>query len=330
MSRAISLPADSIFITGPTAAGKSELALLLAERIKGEIISVDSMQVYRGLDIGTAKPSLADQARVAHHLVDVCDLEQEFNAARFAELGSKAATEIAARNKVPVFCGGTGLYFKALLEGLGDAPAIDPNLRAQLAAAPLESLLSELAHADPELFAKIDRQNPRRVLRAVEVLRLTGRPFSAQRAYWNQENATGSTKPLVYAITRPKLDLHARINARVDAMFVRGLVDETRKLLARGLGQNRVAMQALGYRQVSELLQGARSLEATIELVKVRTRQFAKRQISWLKNQLEVSWIELGPECLMEQAIECILRRPSETDTNQRKSVGGGASNQAC
>ena len=323
MSHAPCLPRNSIFITGPTAAGKSELALHLAERVGGEIISVDSMQVYRGLDIGTAKPSAVEQARVVHHLVDVCDLQEEFNAARFVELASAAATAIFERHKVPVFCGGTGLYFKALLEGIGEAPSGDPILRAQLAATPFESLLSELANADPKLFAKIDRQNPRRVIRAVEVLRLTGRPFSAQRARWNTENATRSAKPLVYAITRPKADLHARISDRVDTMFKRGLVDETRQLLSKGLAQNRVAMQALGYRQVSEFLQGARSLEATIELVKVRTRQFAKRQITWLNKQLEVSWIELHARCSMAQSIECILRGPSPTARNQQKSADG-------
>lgn len=307
MSSAPPLPPNSIFITGPTAAGKSQLALLLAERVNGEIISVDSMQVYRGLDIGTAKPTHAERARIPHHLVDVCDLQEEFNAALFVERASAAAKGIHDRKKTPVFCGGTGFYFKALFEGLGDAPPSDSRLRAELRAAPLSALVTELTEADPGLSAIIDLQNPRRVIRAVEVLRLTGKPFSAQRAEWTKGSANRLTRPLLYAIGRSKPDLHARIHARVDAMFAQGLIEETRDLLNRGLRQNSVAMQALGYRQVIEFLEGERTLDATIALVKARTRKFAKRQITWLNNQLEVGWVELTSEGSMHQAIEQIV-----------------------
>ena len=161
-------------LTGPTATGKSEVALLLAERLGGEIISIDSMQVYRGLDIGTAKPSAAEQRRVPHHLIDVVELTEPFDAAQFARLAQAALQEIQARGHRPILCGGTGLYFKAFLEGLGEAPPADAALRAQLEAAPLPELLSELQRDDPATFAKIDRQNPRRVIRAIEVMRLTG------------------------------------------------------------------------------------------------------------------------------------------------------------
>ena len=176
-----------VFITGPTAVGKSEIALRLAEQIGGEIISADSMQVYRGLDIGTAKPSPADRARVPHHLIDICDLTESFDAAQFARLAHRAVAEIQSRGRVPIFCGGTGLYFKAFLEGLGEAPPADATLRAELEAAPLKKLLAELRERDPTAYEKIDRQNPRRVIRAVEVIRLTGKPFSAQRAEWKSE-----------------------------------------------------------------------------------------------------------------------------------------------
>ena len=163
-----------IFIAGPTAAGKSEIALMLAERVGGEIISVDSMQVYRGLDIGTAKPSPADRARVPHHLIDVCDLPEAFDAAQFVRRARQAAAEIQDRGRTPVFCGGTGLYFKAYLEGLGAAPATQALLRAEIEATPLEMLLAELRERDPATFETIDQQNPRRVVRAIEVIRLTG------------------------------------------------------------------------------------------------------------------------------------------------------------
>ena len=182
-----------VFIAGPTAVGKSEIALALAEKTGGEIISADSMQVYRGLDIGTAKPPPAERARVPHHLIDVCDLTENFDAAQFIRLAQKAVEEIQSRNKIPVFCGGTGLYFKAYLSGLGEAPGAHSELRAGLEAAPFESLLRELRERDPAAYEKIDRQNPRRVIRAVEVIRLTGKKFSEQRAEWKSE--AGSRKP---------------------------------------------------------------------------------------------------------------------------------------
>src|SRR4051794_1455673 len=173
-----------IFLAGPTAVGKSEIALLLAEKIGGEIISVDSMQVYRGLDIGTAKPSAAERVRVRHHLIDVVDLTETFDAAQFVRLANEAVTDIQSRGCVPIFCGGTGLYFKAFLEGLGEAPPADEKLRAELEAIPLPALLHELATKDPVTYEKIDRNNPRRVIRAMEVIRLTGKKFSEQRAEW--------------------------------------------------------------------------------------------------------------------------------------------------
>ena len=177
-----------IFIAGPTAVGKSEIALRLAEQLGGEIISVDSMQVYRGLDIGTAKPSPAERARVPHHLIDICDLTESFDAAQFARLAHRAVAEIQSRGRVPILCGGTGLYFKAFLEGLGEAPSADAKLRAELEATPLENLLEELRERDPAAYEKIDKKNPRRVIRAVEVIRLTGKPFSEQRAELGSPN----------------------------------------------------------------------------------------------------------------------------------------------
>lgn len=284
-----------VFIAGPTAIGKSEIALRLAEGISGEIIAVDSMQVYRGLDIGTAKPTTAERARVPHHLVDVCDLHEAFDAAQFVRLAQTAVAEIQSRGRVPVFCGGTGLYFKAFLEGLGHAPPADENLRARLEALPLEALLAELSEGDPETYDKIDRKNPRRVVRAVEVLRLTGKPFSEQRAQWQSPGRRTNFKNF-FAFTRAAADLHHRIGRRVDEMFARGLVEETRGLLREGLAENKFAMQAIGYRQVVEHLHGKYSLAGTIEQVKIRTRQLAKRQVTWFRAQPGVAWLELQPD----------------------------------
>jgi len=299
-SQLSTLNSQPVFIAGPTAVGKSEIALLLAEKLGGEIISADSMQVYRGLDIGTAKPSAEERARVPHHLVDICDLTENFDAAQFIRRAQQAVTEISARGHVPIFCGGTGLYFKAFLSGLGEAPATNPELRAELEAASFEALLHELRERDPAAYEKIDKQNPRRVIRAVEVIRLTGKKFSEQRAEWKAQSAV-PIKTNSFCFTRPPTDMHARINARVDAMFARGLVEETRALLQRGLAENKTAMQAIGYRQVVEYLRDERDLTETIELVKSRTRQFAKRQLTWFRRHGNMDWIELKPEESLEK-----------------------------
>ena len=291
-----------IFLAGPTAVGKSEIALRLAEKIGGEIIAADSMQVYRGLDIGTAKPSPAERARVPHHLIDICDLNEAFDAAQFVRLAQKAVAEIQARKRVPIFCGGTGLYFKAFLEGLGEAPPSNAKLRAELEAAPLEKLLEDLRERDPVTFEKIDRQNPRRVVRAIEVIRLTGKPFSEQRAEWKAESGKRKAENY-FCFTRPPEDLHKRIHTRVDEMFRRGLVGETEQLLKRGLAENKFAMQAIGYRQVVEHLRGERSLAETIELVKIRTRQFAKRQLTWFRRHGNCEWMELKPGETAEEMV---------------------------
>jgi tRNA dimethylallyltransferase len=279
-----------VFLAGPTAVGKSAVALELAERLDGEIISVDSMQVYRGLDIGTAKPPPEQQKRVRHHLIDVVDLQESFDAAQFLRLTGAVVVEIRSRKRLPIFCGGTGFYFKAFVEGLGEAPPGDSAIRVELQATPLSALLMELEQRDPVTFHRIDRQNPRRVIRAVEVIRLTGKPFSEQRAMWNPaHNSAGH----FIGLSQPSGELIRLINQRVDEMFQRGLVAETEALLARGLAQNVTAMQALGYRQVVEHLQGKRPLGETVELVKIRTRQFAKRQLTWFRRQMHLDWMSL-------------------------------------
>ena len=287
-----------LFLVGSTAVGKSEVAMLLAERLGGEIISVDSMQVYRGLDIGTAKPSAAQRSRVRHHLIDVMDIEESFDAAQFVKLSRDAAANIQARGHLPIFCGGTGLYLKAVLEGLGTSPPGDNRLRTELEATPLPELLQELAARDPATYKRIDHSNLRRVIRAVEVIRLTGKPFSEQRTPWGptaheQNHRAGVERLPVIGLVRSPADLGERINLRVDEMFRRDLVDETRQLLKQGLAQNRTARQALGYRQVAEYLEGVRPLPETIDLVKCRTRQYAKRQMTWFRRQLTVHWLQI-------------------------------------
>jgi len=282
-----------VLLAGPTASGKSAVALALAEQVGGEIVSVDSMQVYRGLDVGTAKPSAEERARIPHHLIDVAELNESFTAARFVALAGEAIAAIQARGRLPVLCGGTGFYFNAWLNGLGSAPPPDPALRAELEALPLAALLDELARRDLATFDEIDLQNRRRVVRAVEVIRLTGRPFSQQRAAWPERAPALAGRS--FGLSRSRDDLIRRINVRVDRMFADGLIEETKGLLVRGLEGNRTAMQAIGYRQVVEHLRGERSRLETVELVKIRTRQFAKRQATWFHGQLDLAWLEVEP-----------------------------------
>lgn len=285
------------------------------------------MQVYRGLDIGTAKPSPADRARVRHHLIDICDLTESFDAAQFARLAHRAVAEIQSRGHVPILCGGTGLYFKAFLEGLDEMPSANAKLRAELESIPLDKLLEELRERDPVAYGNIDKKNPRRVIRAVEVVRLTGKLVSEQKSRWgktagkswrallrqcpNLPKNQGSDEALpsrnfFFVFTRQPDDLRRRIDIRVDEMFRRGLVGETRELLKCGLERNKTAMQAIGYRQVVEHLRGEHDLAETIELVKTRTRQFAKRQLTWFRGQKNLEWVELKPQESAEERVRQI------------------------
>ena len=261
----------AIFIAGPTASGKSAVALEIAQRLNGEIISVDSMQVYRGLDLGTAKPTTEERARVLHHNIDILELTESFDAAKFV---ARTKT-IIKKIKQPIFCGGTGLYFSAWLEGLGEAPQANATLRAELEEEDLETLVGELLEHDPATHATIDRKNRRRVVRAVEIIRLTGKPFSEQRVEWTRQ-----VPPNFFLLERGREDLRQRIDMRVEAMIVAGLVAETCSLRSV-LEGNPVAQQALGYRQVIGHLNDEQGLPETVALVKSRTWQFARRQMTW-------------------------------------------------
>jgi tRNA dimethylallyltransferase len=275
-----------LYLCGCTATGKSALALELAQRLGGEIISVDSMQVYRGLDLGTAKPTRAEQTLVRHHLIDVVDITEPFDAARFVALADAAVADIRQRGKVPIFCGGTGFYFQAWQGGLSNTPKAPPELRAELEGTPLEVLLVELQAKDPITYDRVDRSNPRRVIRALEIIRLTGQPVAPAAPPVSAERAVR-----IIGLEWEATALRARMDRRVDEMFRQGLVEETKALLAHGLEQNRTAMQAIGYRQVVEHLHGERNLADTIALVKLKTWQFARRQRTWFRNQLQVEWL---------------------------------------
>ncbi len=295
-----------IYITGATASGKSALAMRLANTLGGEIISVDSMQVYCGLNIGTAKPSAQEQNEIQHHLIDVAQLSEAFDAAQFVSLAQQALKLIWKRGRVPIFCGGTGLYFRALIEGLGESPPSDESLRDELALMPIESLVAELRIKDPEAAKQVDLKNPRRVLRAIEVIRLTGRPYSEQRIGWNNVDKAPQN---LFCISREVDVLNQRIHKRVDEMFNQGLVEETQTLIKKGLRNNRNACQALGYRQVLDLLDGKLDLENVVHQVKTKTRQFAKRQRSWFRNQMKCKFLEWSDEENLNSFSEQLLAK---------------------
>jgi tRNA dimethylallyltransferase len=278
------------YLVGPTASGKSAVALELARRFDAEIVSADSMQVYRGLDIGTAKPTPAERAAVPHHLIDVVDLTESFDVARYVALARAAIADIQRRGKRPLIVGGSGLYLRALAQGLCDLPDADPALRAELEALGRERARDELRRVDPEAAAQIDPRNFRRIIRALEICRLTGRRSSELRHEW-----TLDALPLMHGLQRDRADLHARCDARAEAMFRAGLVAETQLLLERGLAENRTARQALGYKEVIAHLRGELDLAQTIKLVKTHTRQFAKRQLTWFRHQARVEWIGVAP-----------------------------------
>lgn len=296
---------EPIVLTGATGSGKSAVALELARRWGAEIVSVDSMQVYRGLDIGTAKPSMGERAEVPHHLVDVVALTESFDAARFVALATEAIRDAGTRRRPVILCGGTGMYLNAWLNGLGEAPAPDPVLRAELEALAMPVLLDELARRDWATFDEIDVQNRRRVVRAVEVIRITGRPFSQQRARWSDRAPSMAGR--CFALERDRADEIRRIDQRVDRMFDAGLVEETRSLLEQGLRGNRTAMQAIGYRQVVDHIDGRCSRQEAIDQVKVRTRQFAKRQRTWSRGQLDLRWVGVGPAQSASETADRIL-----------------------
>jgi tRNA dimethylallyltransferase len=281
--------ARTFVLTGPTASGKTQLAVELAERLGAEIVSMDSMALYRGLELGTAKPSAEDRQRVRHHLVDVLEPWESASVAWWREQAATCCREIEGRGRRVLLVGGTPFYLKVLLHGLFDGPPADAAVRARLhqeaeANGPLV-LHSRLVAADPAAASRLHPNDVRRVVRALEVLELTGRPLSAWQTQWAAAGAAPAADPCqILWLDLPREELYARIDARVDAMFAAGLVDEVRGLLALLRPLSREASQALGYKEVLAHLAGGPDLATTVAAVKTRTRNFAKRQITWFRH----------------------------------------------
>lgn len=304
----MSVPAPLVVILGPTAAGKTEIAIQLAERLDGEIISADSRLFYRGMDIGTAKPTPAQLARVPHHLIDVAEPDETWSLALFQQAAREAIAGIHARGRLPFLVGGTGQYVRAVTGGW-TPPATESNGRIR---AFLDGLAGErgffwlherLALVDPAAAARIDPRNRRRTIRAWEVILLTGRRFSEQRGQ------AGSAYNLCQiGLTRPRAELYARVDERIEAMFAAGLCQEVSGLLARGYSRDLPSMSAIGYRECAAVLRGEISLDEAKAQMKRLTRVFVRRQANWFRqDDPSIRWFDAGQTLPVE--IEAYIQR---------------------
>jgi tRNA dimethylallyltransferase len=301
-------PAESLFLTGATASGKTTLAIELAERLGAEVISMDSMAIYRGMDIGTAKPSAEDRRRIRHHLVDIVDAWEDFSLAEYLNGVSDATRQIVARARVPLFVGGTPLYLKALLHGVDSGSPPNAALRSQLdrqaTALGSQSLHDRLALIDPAAAKRIHPNDVRRIVRALEVFEDTGVPISTRQIHFHEPTQSAAR---VLCLDLPRPELYSRINERVKSMFQKGLVAEVRSLMELPRPLSRTACQAVGYKEVIAHLAGTRSLADTIELVQRRSRQFAKRQLTWFRGFRNCRCVPVGRDFDVKSIADTIL-----------------------
>jgi len=302
------------FLTGATATGKTRYGLALARAIGAEIVSLDSMAIYRGMDIGTAKPTFAEQMQVAHHLIDVVDPHEEFSVAEYVEKAHQIIADIRRRGREALFVGGSPLYLKALLRGISPGPPADWSLRQEIAseAERLEpgALHDRVARIDPIAAAAIHPNDKRRLIRAIEVYVATGQPISHQQLHFEEERSSDECR--VFVLRRSRKEQHQRINQRVDDMIERGFVEEVRQLTSDGKILGRTARQAVGYNEVLDFLNGKFHLAAMADRIKARTRQFAKRQLTWFRSLSECRFIDLAGE---RDEVE-VAKAISETDVS--------------
>ncbi len=307
------------FLTGATASGKSAVSMVLAERLNAEIISMDSMAIYRGMDIGTAKPAAEHQAILPHHLIDIRDPTDAFSVNEYRELALQLIAEIRGRGKEVLFVGGTALYLKALLRGLFDGPPADWEFRKQIEAEVAdvgnEALHDRLAQVDPVAAHKLHINDRRRVIRALEVYKLTGKPIS----HWQMEFSEGrpATDCRVFSIRHPRPILHQRIEDRVEQMFAQGLIEEVQRLLERWTDLGNTASQAVGYREVIEHIRGERNHEETVEKVRVRTRRFARHQETWFRGLSECEMVDIAGEYDAELVADRIFELGKSRQLNE-------------
>ncbi len=306
----MSLVSHAWFLTGPTAVGKTAVAIALAEKIDAEIISMDSMAVYRGMDVGTAKPTADQRNQVPHHLVDFVAPHEDFSLARYVDSARAVAEEITSRKRQVLFVGGTPLYLKGLLRGIFRGPPADWQyrlvLRKQSESHEPGWLHGELKAIDPATAARLHANDTRRIIRALEVFEKTGHPISELQQQF--EKGLPAEACRVFVIDRPKAELHARIDRRVEAMFAAGLVDEVRRLLADPRGLSKTARQAVGYAEVIDYCAVRQDLMSTVELVKTHTRQLAKRQATWFRSLSECRFVPVAGDVAAEAVAEQIFQ----------------------
>lgn len=290
-------------IAGPTASGKSSLAVLLAEKINGEIISVDSRQCYRKIRIGTAKPTEEQLNRVHHYNISTLDLDQEDSVASFTRRAKEFAHKIEKKGKTAIYCGGSSLHLQSIIRPLDDMPSANPEnvklLTRQVKQNGVEKVYEQLVEADPNYAKKMDGMNTQRIIRALDVWMQTGRPFSDFHSDDPVELPEGFA---FFALHHPRKELHRRIADRTDAMIASGLVEETRELLKSGYSPNIQALQTVGYKQAIEYINGEISHEQMVADIKTATRRYAKRQITWLRRWPFVNWLNASSKTEVEMA----------------------------
>jgi len=316
-----------LMLIGPTAAGKSAVAIEASLRLGAEIISLDSMQVYRGMDIGTAKPAPAERARVPHHLIDIRDPWESFSTAEYVRLADEAVAETTARGRLSLFVGGTALYAKSVLVGIFDGPSADwefrEDFRREAGKVGAEALHKRLAELDPEAAARIHPNDLRRIERALEIHSKTGRPASALRTEWKAAQLRYDAR--LVGILRPREELKKRIDARVDAMIAAGWLDEVRRLVADPRGLSREASQALGYAELAGVVRGEVQLAAAVEEIKRRTRRFAKAQMTWFKTFPAVTWVDASDYGATAEIVDRVVDLSGDLDDKTRTgSTHGG------
>ena len=304
-----------IVIAGPTASGKTALSIALAKRFGGEVVSADSMQIYRRMDIGTAKPTLEERDGVPHHMLDVADPEESFSVARYVEMASLCVDDILARGKMPILAGGTGLYIDSLLSGRTFAPFPSSGWRERLQARAKSEgigvLMEELRQIDPEAAQRLHLNDEKRIIRALEVWHETGRTIS-------QHNEETKMIPPRYEACRIGLnfaersDLRRRIDRRVDEMMAQGLLEEVQSLLRSGIDPRCTSMQAIGYKELAEAAMGLAPVETAVEEIKLRSRQYAKRQVTWFRRNTETQWYLWGREPDFTQALQFATEKIGE------------------
>ena len=281
-------------LLGPTAVGKTEIAIQLAQRLNAEIVSVDSRQIYRQMDIGTAKPTAEEQQAARHHLIDCVDISQPFSVADYQSLADAAIADIQNRGKRGLLVGGAGLYFRAIVDGLFEGPGADTGLREMLEQEAeklgVETLHQRLRACDPISAERIHPNNLVRVIRALEVYELTGTPMSEHQQQWQQEN---QRYPFTaFCLTMPRALLYSRIEQRVDVMLANGLIAEVESLLAAGYARGSAALRSFGYRELIDYLDGKCTYLEAVDQLKRNTRRFAKRQLTWFRKDTRIEWID--------------------------------------